>query len=36
MLNARQKIFFHIELCLKPLEIEQELFFELLTRVDAS
>jgi hypothetical protein len=35
-LSAGHKIFFCIELRLKPLEIEQELFFELLPRTDAS
>jgi hypothetical protein len=35
-LSAGLKIFFRIKLCLKPLEIEQELFFELLPRIDAS
>jgi hypothetical protein len=35
-LSAGQKIFFRIELYLKSLEIKQELFFELLPRVDAS
>jgi hypothetical protein len=35
-LGAGQKIFFHIELCLETLEVEQELFFELLPRVNAS
>jgi hypothetical protein len=34
-LSAGQKIFFHFELRLEPLEIEQELIFELLPRVDA-
>jgi hypothetical protein len=35
-LDAGQKIFFHIELLLETLEVEQELFFELLPRVTAS
>jgi hypothetical protein len=35
-LSAGYKIFFHIELRLETLEVEQELFFELLPRMDAS
>jgi hypothetical protein len=35
-LGAGQKIFFHIEPRMETLEVEQELFFELLPRVNAS
>jgi hypothetical protein len=35
-LGTGQKIFFHIELCLETLKVEQKLFFELLPRVNVS
>jgi hypothetical protein len=35
-LSVGQKIFFRIKLCLEPLEIEHELFFELLLGMNAS
>jgi hypothetical protein len=35
-LSVGQKTFFLVELRLEPLEVEQEFFFELLSRMNAS
>jgi hypothetical protein len=35
-LSTRQEISFRIELRLEPLEVQQKLLFELLSRIDAS
>jgi hypothetical protein len=35
-LSAGQKVLFHIELRMETLKVGQKLFFEMLSRVDAS
>jgi hypothetical protein len=35
-LSVGQKIFFHVKLCLEPMDVEQKLLFQLLLGIDAS